>query len=250
VLGRGLSPLWERARTAGSGNTSNLFWICLAVWHYFFFDVMDLNMRCMIAGVFPALSNAMTTLQADELIQEGLAASAAGDSSRALDMFAQASAHAPGAGLPHFLRGSEFAGASDMARAEEAFSMAVLLAPELTIARYQLGLLQFSSARVSAALLTWEPLRALPYEDPLGHFVQGFTSLATDDFAGALAAFERGLACNTSNAPLSDDIRKVMQGVQALQQSATPRAASVAPEQDSAAEHVLLSNYQRQGTLH
>lgn len=192
----------------------------------------------------------MTNLQVDELIQEGLAASAAGDSSRAVDMFSQASAKAPGAGLPHFLRGSEYAGANDMAKAEEAFSTAVLLAPELTIARYQLGLLQFSSARVAAALLTWEPLRALPQEDPLVHFVEGFAHLAADDFAQALASFERGLARNSTNAPLSDDIRKVMQGVRALGQPTASDATSAATDQEAFAEHVLLNNYQRQNTLH
>lgn len=190
----------------------------------------------------------MTTLHAQELIQDGLAASASGDTPRALDLFSQASLAAPGAGLPHFLRGSEYAGANDMAKAEEAFAMAVLLAPDLSIARYQLGLLQYSSARVSAALLTWQPLQALPSTDPLVHFVDGFVALAVDDLGAALSAFERGLELNTSNEPLSDDIRKVMQGIGGLQATAADRHSESSQDLPNT-EHVLLNNYQRQ-TLH
>jgi hypothetical protein len=105
---------------------------------------------------------------------------------------------------------------------------------------------------MAAALLTWAPLQALPPQDPLAQFVQGFAALAADDPRAALAAFERGLALNAANAPLSEDIRQVMQRTQALLDgTAVHQAVPPAPvEDDDDAGHVLLANYQRQFTLH
>jgi tetratricopeptide (TPR) repeat protein len=97
----------------------------------------------------------------DPLLEQGLAASQANDSVRALDLFAQASAAAPTAGLPHFLMASEWASLGEIEKAEAAFANAVLLAPDLTIAHYQLGLLQFSSGRAALALVIWQPLLQL-----------------------------------------------------------------------------------------
>jgi predicted TPR repeat methyltransferase len=107
----------------------------------------------------------------DQLIAEGMSASREGHAEAALDLYAQASALAPASGLPHFLTASEQAGAGRIDAAEMAFANAVLLAPDFTLARYQLGLLQFTSGRAAVALITWQPLFALAETDPLGHFV-------------------------------------------------------------------------------
>ena len=92
------------------------------------------------------------------MLQAGLAASQANDPQRALQLFAQASAARPASGVPHFLAGSEYAALGQMEQAEAELANAVLLAPAFHIARYQLGLLQFSSGRAATALVTWEPL--------------------------------------------------------------------------------------------
>lgn len=189
--------------------------------------------------------------EAEALLQAGLAASQENDPQAALDLFARASAVYPASGLPHFLAGSEYAALGQIDKAEASLANAVLLAPDFHIARYQLGLLHFSSGRAAAALVTWQPLFTLDETQALGHFVRGFAALAQDDFSGAKAHFDAGLARNTDNAALSADIQKVLQGMddaRAQNQSAMPQAT---PERSEAAAHVLLSNYGKFGsTLH
>jgi tetratricopeptide (TPR) repeat protein len=175
----------------------------------------------------------------DRLLAEGLAASRDQRTEAALDFFAQASALRPASGVPHFLIGSEHASAGRMDEAETAFANAVLLAPEFALARYQLGLLHFSSQRAALALVTWQPLFDLPATDPFGHFVRGFAALAQDAFAEALQHLQRGLACDAGNPAVAEDIRKVVVAVEAL-------AARSEPAPD--AVHVLLAGYS--GGLH
>jgi tetratricopeptide (TPR) repeat protein len=181
-----------------------------------------------------------TTSEFDRLLAEGLAASGNGDRAGALALFARARDSHPASALPHFLLGSEQASAGDFEQAELAFANAVLLAPDFTLARYQLGLLQFSSQRAPVALLTWQPLFSLPEADALLHFVRGFAALAQDDFAEALRHYRHGLACTPANPALCADIQQVVDAVERLESGA---AAAEEPAADST--HVLLSAYSR-----
>jgi Flp pilus assembly protein TadD len=176
----------------------------------------------------------------DQLIAQGLEASRNDQTDVALDLFTQASALAPGSGIPHFLIGSEHAGAGNVEAAEPAFANAVLLAPEFHLARYQLGLLQYSSGRAAVALLTWQPLLLLPPADPLPHFVRGFTALALDQFQEALQHCHAGLGCREINPALAADIRTVVEAVEGLLQEGLPE-----PEAPATAGHVLLAGYMK-----
>jgi Flp pilus assembly protein TadD len=177
-----------------------------------------------------------------------MAASAAEDTANALRLFDEASALEPTSGLPHFLRASELAHLGRMDEAETAFANAVILAPELHIARYQLGLLQFTSARAAIALVTWQPLLNLPASNPLHSFVQGFAALAADDFRDARVWFTRGVADNTANAPLNQDVSIVLREIDKILEAETPAQAQA--EAAGTPAHVLLSNYERHGSLH
>ncbi|MDB5856919.1 MAG: Tetratricopeptide domain protein [Ramlibacter sp.] len=172
----------------------------------------------------------------DRLIAEALEASRDNRTEAALALFAQASAVAPASGIPHFLAGSEHASAGNIELAEAAFARAVLLAPAFALARYQLGLLQFSSQRPAMALVTWQPLFDLPGADPLGHFVRGFEALARDSFAEALEHYREGLACNDINQAMASDILQVVTAVEKLPRGEPPAA-------DPDARHVLLAGY-------
>jgi tetratricopeptide (TPR) repeat protein len=143
------------------------------------------------------------------------------------------------------LLASDLAAEGRFEEAEAAFANAVLLAPDWAIARYQLGLLQFSSGRAAAALVTWAPLGELDAADPLGHYVRGFASLAQDDFAGAASHFREGLACAQDNPAVAGDIEKVLARIGVEQAAPAPEAP-----QEPATAHVLLSNYGRVGNLH
>jgi Flp pilus assembly protein TadD len=171
------------------------------------------------------------------LVAEGLAASGAGRSDQALALFEQARQADPASGTPHFLLGSEYASRGDFTAAETSFATAVLLSPSFPLARYQLGLLQFSSRRAAMAMLTWQPLLELPPSDALLHFVRGLTALAQNAFDGALRHFHIGLACEPSNPALCTDIQQLVEAVERLQ-----AAEARVPEEDLH-EHVLLSAY-------
>lgn len=211
-------------------------------------------------------NSALNPNAAAHLLEQGIAASKLNDAQSALSMFAQASAVAPASAVPHFLSASELAGMGEYERAEVAFANAVLLAPEMSIARYQLGLLQFSSGRAALALVTWQPLLnpagAQPADQALASFVRGYAALAQDFFELAVSHFEAGLALDNSNPALSGDVRKVIARVEALIADLNPKApgartapASPADAPDTTSDetesiHVLLSNYQTPGSRH
>lgn len=179
-----------------------------------------------------------TPTEFERLVAEGLAASHADQREAALQLFARASEVEPGSGVPHFLIGSEHASAGDFEAAELAFACAVLLAPGFTIARYQLGLLQFSSDRPGAALVTWQPLLEAQDGESLARFVRGFASLAGDHVVEALAHFRAGLACPDVQVAVAADVQKVIDALDRL----------VAPSGDQGTHdvrHVLLSAYAR-----
>lgn len=186
----------------------------------------------------------------EELIDVGLLASQANNSHQAIDCFQRASASDPTSGLPQFLLGSEYAALGDMAQAEAAFANAARLAPDFPLARYQLGLLQFSSGRAALGLLTWQPLLELPDTDPLPHFVNGFAALAQDQFDEALAHYEQGLQRNTENPALSGDIEKVIAGIRSLQASQRDDVSADPSADEASASHVLLANYRQSGPGH
>ncbi|HET8745639.1 MAG TPA: hypothetical protein VFM98_08540 [Ramlibacter sp.] len=175
----------------------------------------------------------------DRLLAEGMAASREGLRDSALALFRRASEADPASALPHFLLASEQASAGDFAEAELSFANALLLAPDFTLARYQLGLLQFSSSRAPVALLTWQPLFNLPEQDALLHFVRGFAALAQNAFSESLAHFRQGLQCQPANPALCSDILQVVEAVQRLESGATPA------EEEAGTAHVLLSAYSR-----
>lgn len=193
----------------------------------------------------------MQTNDPDALLREAIAASQQGDSAAALALLARVTEMAPQAAIPHQLTAGELASGGRYAEAEAAFARALLADPTLHIARFQLGLLQFTSGNVAMALLSWQPLSALGEHHALALFVRGFTELAQDNLSEAARLFHAGMDANTDNAPLNADIRMVLQRMAqtiAASQAVVP-ASSQAPTQSPAAAstetetHVLLSNY-------
>jgi len=176
----------------------------------------------------------------ESLLQSALSASQANDVEQAIDYFERASAAAPGWAIPQFLLGSEHAARGALDKAEAAMANAVLLDPGLAIARYQLGLLQYSSGRAAVALVTWNPLLNSAVEEGLAHFVRGFAALAQDQLAEAQAHFSAGLEAPAINPAVAGDIRKVLAGLANLSGGAGD-ASTAAPAESQA--HVLVSAY-------
>lgn len=202
----------------------------------------------------------------ETLIQQGVQAGQANNTELALQRFKEAGEAAPGNGLPFFLAAGELAQAGRMEEAESAYATALLMAPDMSLCRYQLGLLQFATGRLPLALSTWQPLLGLPEDDFIKVFVEGYFALAAEDTDTAEARFRAGMALNTVNPPMNHDVERVLgflataKAAQAQSAAAaSPAAGSADPsaergdepneahETDDTAAHVLLSNYQPAG---
>ncbi|MES1158300.1 MAG: hypothetical protein ABUL42_00240 [Terricaulis silvestris] len=113
----------------------------------------------------------------------------------------------------YFVRGSVFAGAGRLIEAYRAFARAVEIAPDFTLARFQLGFFQLTSGEPENALDTWGRLDLLPDGHYLRGFVTGLRCLIRDDFAGAIAHLREGIRVNTENPPLSHDMQLIIDQV-------------------------------------
>jgi len=90
---------------------------------------------------------------------------------------------------------------------------------------------------VPAAQSAWEPLSALPPDDPLVLFRSGMMHLARDEFEACIDDLRRGIAMNTSPPALNGNMAMVIDKAQAA------IAARNAPPLESG-QHVLLAGYQ------
>ena len=150
-------------------------------------------------------------------------------------------------GRPLLLMAAEYAQAGNFDAAEACFISALQRAPDFSIARFQLGLLQFSSGRPAAAAATWAPLDLLAQDDPLRLFKAGLEYLAQDKFDAARHWLMQGIAKNDTNSPLNQDMQRVVDEIDKLQtQRADPdhpaSGGTPAPEQ-GLDEHFLVSAY-------
>ncbi|WP_375397066.1 hypothetical protein [uncultured Sphingomonas sp.] len=110
----------------------------------------------------------------------------------------------------HFLRGSLLAGIGRPIEALSALKAAVTLAPDLAIARFQLGFFQLTSGEAAEALSTWGPLAPLPAGNYLRLFVGGLTYLIRDEFPQATEQLKLGIAANQENPPLNRDMQLII----------------------------------------
>jgi len=189
-----------------------------------------------------------TTSPLSPLLQQALAASQGNDSVTAMELLKQACQEEPTSAWPHFLLGAELAQSGRYQEAETSYANAVLLAPTLNIARYELGTLQFTSGRASLALVTWQPLLNLSDTDPLKLFALGYTELANDSFINAVDYFQRGMTANTVNAPLNSNIQLLIDRILPLMQPPIEQNRGEETQANNT-EHFLLSAYNK-GPLH
>jgi tetratricopeptide (TPR) repeat protein len=132
----------------------------------------------------------------------------------------------------HFLRGSMLAGAGRYIEAHQALKRAVELAPDYAIARFQLGFFQLTSGETANALDTWGRLDGLADGHYLRKFVDGLRCLIRDDFAGVIQNLSEGIALNSENPPLNNDMTLIIERCRPL--------AAQAPEQGEAASETAL----------
>lgn len=162
-----------------------------------------------------------------------------GDSEAALRILQQACTDHPGSGTPHALLAAQLMHAGEVDAAEAAFIRALALDPDLSTARFQLGLLQFTSARPQTAFQTWASLETLGESHYLVCFKRAFAALAMDCFDDALFLIEQGMSRNDENAPLNQDMGMLAAHIRTQRGDASTDSA--VPQNEAAAQFVLAS---------
>lgn len=154
----------------------------------------------------------------------------------------------------HFMLGSVLInGQSDYIKAHAALSRAIELAPEYALARYQLGFFELTSGEADRALATWGPLLNAPSDNYLRVFVEGMTHVIRDEFAEAIAKFERGIKLNTDNAPMNGDIQLLMQELRSKMDGAASVSQQDEPDKataETSATSLLLGQLGGEQTRH
>ena len=129
--------------------------------------------------------------------------------------------------------------------AEACYTAALHRAPGYAIARFQLGLLQFTGGRPAAGLATWGPLDALPGDDPLRLFTTAFARLTENRLPEALDLLRAGMARNTGNAPLNDDMQRLLDRLLQAGKALEPAPDTDPEDQGPPTRHFLLSRYKQ-----
>ncbi|QVQ26158.1 tetratricopeptide repeat protein [Achromobacter deleyi] len=162
-----------------------------------------------------------------------------GDSERALDILRQAHEDHPASGPTLALLAAQQMQMGAPDAAEAAFIGALQRDASLSTARFQLGLLQYTSGRPQTAFQTWQPLELLGETHYLVLFKRAFAALAIDAFEDTLLLLDKGMAVNQENTPLNHDMRMLAGQIETLRAN-TPNAPS-APQDEAATQFVLAS---------
>ena len=196
-------------------------------------------------------------LQADEvlaaLMDQGLQASQAGQSQAAIAAWQTAAQRAVNPTRPYVLIASEYASLGNFDAAQQWFTLALIADPENLIARYQLGLLQYTSAKVEGAFLTWAPLLQSRADHPLAsalaHFVNAFVSLTEGNHQQVHALFRTGMDLLPQGHPLAADAQRIIDQISvspATDESELQPVAGLSPDEDRpGGTHYLIANYGR-----
>lgn len=183
----------------------------------------------------------------DQTLQQALQATRRHDAPQARHLLAEAMRMKPESPLPFFLLAAEHAAQGETDLAEAAYINTLQRAPELAIARFQLGLLRLSTGRPHSAIATWAPLTTLAESDTLRLFSTGLIQWALGKPSDAIPWLQKGVAANTSLPPLNADMQRILDQITATGTPVTSTAnRKTEPEtssQEESVEHFLVSSY-------
>jgi tetratricopeptide (TPR) repeat protein len=157
-----------------------------------------------------------------------------------LDQLERTLATDPGNAELHHLFGAALAQAGDYARAERELIRSLELNPQGHVARFQLGLLHLTNAQPQRAIQTWAALESLPDGAALKLFKRGLEALIQDRFADCARLLQKGIAANSGNPALSEDMRLILKR---LPQGTAPSPARAAPEIETPTVRIDFSLY-------
>lgn len=129
---------------------------------------------------------------------------------KALPMNFGQSRNGPSNAELHYLLGAQLAQLRYYERAATEMVRALELQPDLHTARLQLGLLYLTLGQPARSLASWEPLEALASDSWPRLFKQGLEALIGDDLERCVLLLEAGIHANTVNAPLNDDMKRLV----------------------------------------
>ena len=119
------------------------------------------------------MSSDLQQLSQQELLSLALDAFKREDAGRALAYLKEAGSREDASSQVLFMLGSEYAQIGMIPEAKAVLHKSLHAAPELPIARFQLGLLHLTTGDVAAARATWQPLLDLPMAPPLTYLQIG-----------------------------------------------------------------------------
>ena len=191
-------------------------------------------------------------LDNDELVHLALYAMRNDRHDEAMSLLKRAIEAAPDSAVAHYLLGAEHAqvGLYDRAAAEIAES--VRLDPRIPAAHFQLGLLHLTAGRTREAEAAWQPLDQLATDDPLRLFKSALLHLVNEERELCIEELQAGIARNTLNEALNDDMRRLLADLQARQrgtqtrqdtQGADSNRSSSPPQVPIPSKRMLLSTY-------
>jgi tetratricopeptide (TPR) repeat protein len=196
----------------------------------------------------------------ETILKQALHESAQNNSEQALALFQSAIELDPSSPLPHFLMAAEYMELAQLDNAEVAYANTLALHPQFEIARFQLGLLYFSTHRNSMALMTWRPLMELVATHYLRLFSEGLTACLANDLTHAKELLAQGILNNQENPPLNLDMQRMIESLEQtvliqettnthVDTSASTQINTETEPSTDESNHFLLNQYQ-QGTLH
>lgn len=148
----------------------------------------------------------------------------------------------------HFMKGSILAGRGRAIEAHASMSEAVNIAPGYALARYQLGFFEMTSGEAERALSTWGPLLAAGEDNYLRKFVEGMTHLIRDEFGDAIERFQQGIALNSENEPMNNDIHILIAECRKLEKKSA-QAPESADDDEVSATALILGQFGRNRTI-
>lgn len=191
------------------------------------------------------MRNRTATLDSDELLHLALHATDNDQPEQAIDYLKRLLEISGDNGKAYYLLGAVHAEIGLYDRAVEEMTRAVELEPDLPTAHFQLGLLHLTAGRIDAAERAWQPLDRFGESDPLFLFKRGMLHLVADDFDACIDDLNRGIALNTLNEALNDDMRNIIADADKARLGHTGDAAVRGERAVTGGRHVLLSAYKR-----
>jgi tetratricopeptide (TPR) repeat protein len=155
--------------------------------------------------------------QASELLEAAVQAANAGEEDRSFELLQRSVAASHLNPAAHYLLGADYAQRRHYGDAVLHMTTAVEQAPQLWVARVQLGLLWLTLRNPHAAQGVLQPLAQLPSSDALRLFGEGLLALAADELSNAARQLSAGLEVGVPNPPLMADMRRLLEAVQGQQ---------------------------------